>query len=67
MEKEALEHLLGRTRTDARLGGLDAEVVTEDAIALEVVMLSDGTADMISIGSSGARGVGRGHDEYPRE
>jgi hypothetical protein len=67
MEREAVEHLLGRTRTDARLDGLAVQIATEDAASLEVIMLSDGTADMISIGSSGARGIGRGHDEYPRE
>jgi len=67
MEREALEHLLGRTRTDARLDGLAVEIATENAIALEVIMLSDETADMISIGSSGSRGIGRGHYEYPRE
>lgn len=67
MEREALEHLLGRTRTDDRLDGWNAAFVTEEGDLLDVIMLSVGSADMITIGSSGARGAGLGHDGYPRE
>jgi hypothetical protein len=51
MERDALEHLLGRTRTDGRLHGLHAVTSAGDGFDFEAIMVSAGTADMIGIGS----------------
>jgi hypothetical protein len=51
MERDALEHLLGRTRTDGRLHGLYAVASAGDGLDFDAIMVSGGMAEMISIGS----------------
>jgi hypothetical protein len=67
MERDALEHLLGRTRTDARLCGLYVVAGANDTFDLDAIMVSAGTADMISSGNGWESAADEEREEHPRE
>ena len=67
MERDALEHLLGRTRTDGRLHGLHALKSAGDGFDFDAIMVSAGMADMISIGSGWEQAADEEGEEHSRK